>query len=518
MKPTSPHHLLSAYLDGELTPAEREEVERLLAESPAARQELSELEHVGELLRQIPRESLPSAFASHVLDVCLSDTGQFESETLTGSPPKRLPQTAADPPRRNSWWQAVGVAAAMSAIGLIVAINLPDWKETRPELAQNPPAESAFEAERGTNADGLRDARTLPMAPDSTGVQSVNEAGLSQEPDPAKKNQDVSDDNATVAAGRALSDAVDMPERETSADRIADGLIGEADQVAVVKVIVRDRRQALADLRATLQRHQIPTTAAEDGAAAEIDPNHLAVYVETNRDQLAAAIRDFGGGSSLSVGAPVAMAELRPMLTSQRRGFGAAQRNRGMAFGAGGSGFQAPGNQSLKGAAPSPAPAATEEKAPAEPAGKKIAEGKPKSAAKAAPAAKAPPEKTPPERRITAAGSAPFDKLREKSPQPDGSKAEARSELQNQKGFENQNSSKPQPSIGEELRLPEKSLIEMQKRTAKDQSEDPSAADRKIARPVPPGRRVQVLFVLVEQAEPAPAEKPAPAADDASPK
>jgi hypothetical protein len=57
---------LSAYLDGELSAARVQEVERLLAESPDARRTLDELRHVREQVRSLPRVRVPAELASAV--------------------------------------------------------------------------------------------------------------------------------------------------------------------------------------------------------------------------------------------------------------------------------------------------------------------------------------------------------------------------------------------------------------------------------------------------------------------
>lgn len=55
---------LSAYLDGELTPEGRAAVERLLAESPAARALLAQLRSVSEQLATLPRQQAPADLAA----------------------------------------------------------------------------------------------------------------------------------------------------------------------------------------------------------------------------------------------------------------------------------------------------------------------------------------------------------------------------------------------------------------------------------------------------------------------
>jgi hypothetical protein len=67
MKNETENELLSAYLDGELDDAERARVERLLADSPAARQLLDELRALSSTLRSLPRHELEKDLSEEVM-------------------------------------------------------------------------------------------------------------------------------------------------------------------------------------------------------------------------------------------------------------------------------------------------------------------------------------------------------------------------------------------------------------------------------------------------------------------
>ena len=55
---------LSAYLDGELAPAEADEVRTHLAGCTACREELSRLQHVKSVLQRLPERSVPQLWAA----------------------------------------------------------------------------------------------------------------------------------------------------------------------------------------------------------------------------------------------------------------------------------------------------------------------------------------------------------------------------------------------------------------------------------------------------------------------
>lgn len=71
-KPNSniPEEMLSAYLDGEVTPAQAHEIEAALAEDAAMRGLLADLRRIREEIRSLPQHQLPRDFAAQVTDKC----------------------------------------------------------------------------------------------------------------------------------------------------------------------------------------------------------------------------------------------------------------------------------------------------------------------------------------------------------------------------------------------------------------------------------------------------------------
>jgi anti-sigma factor RsiW len=89
------NELFSAYLDGELTAAERQQLEQLLAASPAARQWLEELRAVSNTLHALPREKLGEDLVPRVLRLA-------ERRMLTGDQPDVASVEAAPTPLARS--------------------------------------------------------------------------------------------------------------------------------------------------------------------------------------------------------------------------------------------------------------------------------------------------------------------------------------------------------------------------------------------------------------------------------
>src|SRR5256885_154547 len=100
--------MLSAYFDGEATPEECAEVERLRNTSPQVQRQLQEFERVSRLLGELPRESAPAEFPSDVLRLA-------ERKMLLPDAPAPL-----HPARRSRTWLIVWGGAATTAAGLLV--------------------------------------------------------------------------------------------------------------------------------------------------------------------------------------------------------------------------------------------------------------------------------------------------------------------------------------------------------------------------------------------------------------
>lgn len=76
--------LLSAYLDGELSAEEQSQIERWLAEDPARRKKLAQLQVLRGALQALPREELPAEFPSRVLKIIERNSLLSESAATTG--------------------------------------------------------------------------------------------------------------------------------------------------------------------------------------------------------------------------------------------------------------------------------------------------------------------------------------------------------------------------------------------------------------------------------------------------
>jgi hypothetical protein len=121
--------LLSAYLDGELSPVEREQVERALARSETLRAEFAQLRQATQAVANLPRVSLPVDFSASVLRAI------EERSTVPAA-------------HAGSVWTRHGkklVAAAAMAACVVVAVQFSSQRPEAPQVAQLDPVASPVE-------------------------------------------------------------------------------------------------------------------------------------------------------------------------------------------------------------------------------------------------------------------------------------------------------------------------------------------------------------------------------------
>ena len=116
MNPQGPDELISAYFDGEVSPDERSEVERLLTGNDDAQRELNETARLSALLHSFPREAAPVELAANVL----RQTNQIP---LAAQPSK---VATANTTTRTVWrdWKAGFAGAAMTAVAMCLVVVL----------------------------------------------------------------------------------------------------------------------------------------------------------------------------------------------------------------------------------------------------------------------------------------------------------------------------------------------------------------------------------------------------------
>jgi anti-sigma factor RsiW len=120
--------LLSAYLDGELTDAERATVETQLEASAAWRDELAEVSAARDALRGLPQRDAPGGFwdAVHAAVTAADDEHDLADHEVV------VPITTARSTRRRWAWLAASAAAVAAVVAIIV---VPHRSQVSPNVA-----------------------------------------------------------------------------------------------------------------------------------------------------------------------------------------------------------------------------------------------------------------------------------------------------------------------------------------------------------------------------------------------
>ena len=129
--------LLSAYLDGELTDAERATVEAELERNPEARRLLEQLRDVSRELHDLPRQSLPAPWRESLAELA------------------RAPSISIGRTRRGWIWASLAVAAAL----MIMAFTAPPRLPEAGPLAQKPASPVPTSPQSFESAGGRRAAQ-----------------------------------------------------------------------------------------------------------------------------------------------------------------------------------------------------------------------------------------------------------------------------------------------------------------------------------------------------------------------
>ncbi|MDB5346312.1 MAG: hypothetical protein JWP89_4689 [Schlesneria sp.] len=206
MNPQVPDELISAYFDGEVSPFERAEVERLLTGNDDARRALNETAQLSALLHSFPREAAPVELAANVL----------RQTNLIPLPPLPLPVSATKTSAQNVWrdWKAgfAGAAITAAAMCLILVLNTNHSHEQagsplstglHVEMASAPVRPDA-----ATPAEPIvaMDNREMLSQKSGAGASFGTELDLGQEVDASAKQASTVPVPKSMSRGRALSE------------------------------------------------------------------------------------------------------------------------------------------------------------------------------------------------------------------------------------------------------------------------------------------------------------------------
>ncbi|MCX7419331.1 MAG: hypothetical protein NT013_07315 [Planctomycetia bacterium] len=351
--------LLSAYYDGESTPAERAVVEQQLTDHANIRRELSQIGQVSALLKELPRRTLPTEFPQQVLKVIeremLIPSERSQEDDTDATSVGRLNSSvvrlsAADSsPRR---WLVGSVAVLTSAAGLLLMVTMFGSRPEKrtggaPQLAGEFGHSRSFGG-ASTPASEIADAGPAPLdqaelpLSKSFSLADSSVAGPGGTPRGAvaamKTKSSVLPPVAAFDAPRATDSVANLFLNQETLKSAEIGDVVEAlqtldDEIAVVRLTVVDRQQGVDQLQLLFAKNQIDADAAapvfaknKSFAAKSADSSKrdetattnqteqlMAVYVESNSEHLSAALQELCQKDlvqSFEVEPPISFAEL----------------------------------------------------------------------------------------------------------------------------------------------------------------------------------------------------------------
>jgi anti-sigma factor RsiW len=225
--------LLSAYIDGEVSPVERERVERALARSESLRAELRALRRASRADAELPRVALPADFSAGVLQA-------IEQRALAPTPGAGA----------TSVWSRHGkklAAVAALAACVALAVNFGGKPPEAPQLVNEFPADPTVAPGAGASGTGL----AVPAA--------------QGHPAPIAPEEGV----AIAAAPGSLS--VPLPRGSKDHKALVGRIVDAYDPagVAVVKVYVVDYDETWQRLQVVLEKSSFVDT--DDQATGVVD-------------------------------------------------------------------------------------------------------------------------------------------------------------------------------------------------------------------------------------------------------
>jgi hypothetical protein len=322
---------ISSYFDGEVTPEERAEIERLLETSDEARREFDEYKKLSALMNNLPIESAPRNLSANVS----RKLGPTVSETVTASSPSKVNQS------RRSVWMIAGSLTAIAVV-LLMTVNLFNFgpnqreqfelaKQMQPQADEPRPlvAENESDANRSRSS---KSREAFIFGEESKASSLLNKKTLPSEPAPiaaVKPPVDASKPIVTPPNGTAnLVQQSNVPQssltgkndsglifenlqelKDADVGKIVTALEKTNAGIAVVKLTVVDRQTGLKSLQVLLSRHSISLDekGKESGSLqtfADKSPKDksenvqkqserlVAVYVKATPQQFASALGD----------------------------------------------------------------------------------------------------------------------------------------------------------------------------------------------------------------------------------
>ncbi len=218
MIPERREELISAYLDGELAPDERAQVEKWLEESPELRQLHDDLRWLGSSIRSLPRHKLDQDLATAVVRRAERTVLGGDSQP-SPAPEVRPGQSIATWWLRGAGWRRLAWPALALAAALMILLFNSDEREAQREVAQAPKDAPKTAARRDApgEADGSRPQGAVAMDNEQDAYRAASSAqGEARLEKPAGAMRLKSPAGAVPATAPALGAAADRETTQSS--------------------------------------------------------------------------------------------------------------------------------------------------------------------------------------------------------------------------------------------------------------------------------------------------------------
>ena len=282
---------MSAYFDGETSPAETVIVERRLQLSPEARRELSEIKQLSQWLGELSRVPAPGALRANVMQAARNGNGHLGG---------RQPSTATKP--RRCWNGRFTQVAALTVTAAALCVMVHGLRSSTPPGSTGGVAVVARSTVAQSNGVTPDDAAKRDVLTRDVAMQNVVLREREQfAPEFPTETLDVERvEKLNVIAEKTSS--ADSIEAHTGRSRLVfDGNLKQAqvgqvvkaletsgDEIAVVELTVIDRHAGLEALQILLQRNEIPMQHVVTHDQPPAAGNQIvAVHVDVTQDKLA---------------------------------------------------------------------------------------------------------------------------------------------------------------------------------------------------------------------------------------
>lgn len=283
---------LSAYLDGELPPPERDMIERALKEQPALRVQLDELQRIHERVAQLPPASVPRDFSDGVMRRIRAQT----TRDARPEPPLLSQHSVPSGRPKRRLWKWCLLASAGLAAAVLALLSLPFEHRQIADVAsketRSSPDVDSFRAEKPkiSNKQSIQEISPMLRAPIQPAAPAA-ELDMQRFTEPTHALPEMVEHASESPPAEEAHFEAESPTHNARDERASDAFSAAivsaavSNQAELVVEVQQSQRQLVAD---KLARQQIVLHPAEVGAT--VSPRQLDTSVaETESRQDIAA-------------------------------------------------------------------------------------------------------------------------------------------------------------------------------------------------------------------------------------